>query len=219
MSRARATHSKLGYPEALFSFETQTFSSLVSAPTCEHRAENKSVSEKAAPWITRAEATRNTSTVFLPSLLRRKCWKISSSGPLHPKATLDSFDLQTALSSAICGFLCTLTPPAWIHPKKYSSPKTHILLFTFTYPPACWAVHCSIMWSVCFPGRFSSSEGSLKWRLLNKWGCYSPPTLSPLSVFWELAFTKSQELVFGLQKSRGIPLLTWIDVEAFKVII
>lgn len=49
MSRARATHSKLGYPEALISFETQTFSSLVSAPTCERRAENKSVSEKAAP--------------------------------------------------------------------------------------------------------------------------------------------------------------------------
>lgn len=123
MSRIRAAHSKPGYPEASISFETQVFSSLVSAPMCEHRAENKSVTEKAAPWITRPEATRNTFRVFLPSLLRRKCWQISSSGQLHPKATLDSFDLQTALSSAICGFLCTLTPPAWIHQKNIPPQK------------------------------------------------------------------------------------------------
>lgn len=49
MSRIRAAHTKLQYPEALISFETQTFSSLVLAPMCEHTAENKSVTEKAAP--------------------------------------------------------------------------------------------------------------------------------------------------------------------------
>lgn len=143
----------------------QSVSAQVSASHCEPRVENKSVTGEAGPYFARAEASRNTLRVVPPCLFRRRCWKITSSGPLHPKATLASFDLQTALSSAICGFLCTLTPPAWIHPKKYSSPKIHILLFIFTYPPACLAVHCSIMWSLCFPDRFSSSKEPLKGRL------------------------------------------------------
>lgn len=145
-----------------FIWKAQT--SLLSAPKFEPGLDESEAGET-APWIARMEATRNTFRVILLCLLRRRCWKITSSGRLHPRATLVLFDLQTALSSAICGFLCTLTPPAWIHPKKYSSPKTHILLFIFTYPPACLAVHCSIMWSLCFPGRFSSSKESLKWRL------------------------------------------------------
>lgn len=196
MSRVRAAHSKQGYPEAFISIETQTFSSLVSAPMCGHRAENKSVTEKAAPWITRPEATRNTFRVLIPSLLRRKCWQISSSGPLHPKATLDSFDLQTALSSAICGFLCTLTPPAWIYPKNIPPPKhTSFCLLLPTLLPV--ELYTALLCGLCvsqadFPHlRNLSSEG-----YLNKWGCYSPPTLSPYlsSESWPLWRAKSLSL-------------------------